>query len=208
MYIPPQFEEVRQSEIRHIVEQFPLATVVCQNDSGLIVNHIPLLWTDDTLMIGHIASANPLHMIFPDGVNALAIFHAENAYISPNWYKTKKITHKHVPTWNYQVVHIEGRLSFDHTTKAKMNAVGKLTKMHEKIHSGDKEWKMSDAPKDFMREMLNNIVAFRFSITNTIAKSKLSQNRQPIDFESVEQVMRKKDKAFLSASMHRIKTPE
>lgn len=208
MYIPPQFQEVGPGEIKRIVEQFPLATIVCQDEGALIANHIPLLWHDDAHLVGHIALANPLHQIFPDGADALAIFRAEDTYISPNWYKTKETTHQHVPTWNYQVVHIAGKLSFDHSTKAKLSVVGKLTKTHEKIHSGDKAWRMSDAPKDYMDEMLNNIVAFNFAATNIIAKSKISQNRVPIDRDSVAQVMKEKDKSFLFESMQRLKAKE
>ena len=201
MYIPPQFQEVRQSEIERIVARFPLATIICQKEDELIVNHIPLLWTKDASMIGHIALANPLHKLFPDGTDVLVIFQAEDSYISPNWYKTKEVTHKHVPTWNYQVVHMKGRLTFDHTTKAKLSAVGKLTKTHESIHSGDKEWKMSDAPKDYMDDMLANIVAFEFTVTKIIAKSKMSQNRAPEDYNSVAENMKKRQRDFLAQSM-------
>ena len=118
MYIPPLFQEVRQDEIRRIVDQFPLATIICQKNGEIIVNHIPLLWTKDKVMVGHIALANPLHEIFPDGTDALAIFQAEDSYISPNWYVTKKTNPKHVPTWNYQVVHMERSRS---TTRQRQN---------------------------------------------------------------------------------------
>ena len=201
MYNPPHFEDVRQDEIKKIVEAFPLATIICQKDGEVIANHIPLLWVDDTAMVGHIALANPLHRLFEDGTEALAIFQAEDSYISPNWYETKKVTHKHVPTWNYQVVHMRGKLTFDHSPKTKLSAVGKLTKTYERIHSGDKAWKMSDAPKDYMEQMLANIVAFDFAITSITAKSKMSQNRAPEDYASVAETMEMKNRPFLARSM-------
>ena len=86
-----------------------------------------------------------------------------------------------------------------------MSAVGKLTKTHEKIHSGKNEWKMADAPKDYMDEMVKNIVAFKFIVTNIMAKSKMSQNREPEDFVSVEKAMKAKDKSFLAESMARFR---
>ena len=201
MYNPPHFEEVRQDEIKKIVEAFPLATIICHKDGEVIANHIPLLWVDDTAMVGHIALANPLHRLFEDGTEALAIFQAEDSYISPNWYETKTVTHKHVPTWNYQVVHMRGKLTFDHSPKAKLSAVGKLTKTYERIHSGDKAWKMSDAPKAYMEQMLANIVAFDFAITSITAKSKMSQNRAPEDYASVAETMERKNRPFLARSM-------
>ncbi len=39
-----------------------------------------------------------------------SVFRAEHAYISPNWYPSKHDTHLLVPTWNYRVVHVHGRV--------------------------------------------------------------------------------------------------
>ena len=61
MYIPPQFEEVRESEILKIIENFPLAVLVCNNDGDLIANHIPLFRHSPSTYLGHIAKANQLH---------------------------------------------------------------------------------------------------------------------------------------------------
>ena len=201
MYIPPEFREVRQSEIQRITEQFPLATIICQKDGEIIANHIPLLWAEAQVMEGHIALANPLHRLFPDGSDALAIFSAQDSYISPQWYPSKQTMPKHVPTWNYQVVHMQGRLRFDYSAKAKLGVVGKLTKTHEAMHSGARQWKMSDAPRDYMDEMLDKIVAFQFTITNIIAKSKISQNRVSEDYRSVATKMKENQLNFIAQSM-------
>ncbi len=74
MYTPPHFEEVRESEILKIIENFPLATLVCTKDSDLIINHIPLIRLSSTTYLGHIAKTNPLHSLFPAGVDATAVF--------------------------------------------------------------------------------------------------------------------------------------
>lgn len=54
-----------------------------------IVNHIPLLRVKENLFVGHIAKENSLHSLFPNGVNAVAIFNSEDSYISPNFYPAK-----------------------------------------------------------------------------------------------------------------------
>lgn len=41
---------------------------------------------------------------------------------------------------------------------------------------------MADAPSDYMQQMLANIVALRIKIRKTLAKSKLSQNRDGRDY--------------------------
>lgn len=208
MYVPPQFEEVRETEILKIIERFPLATIVCNNDGDLIANHIPLLRMNENSYLGHIAKANSLHSIFPSGVDEIAIFSSENSYISPNWYPTKEQTHRHVPTWNYQVVHLKGRLSFDDSKKAKLRAVGTLTKIHERMHFGDAEWKMSDAPKDYMEQMLDSIVAFQFDIKTILAMSKLSQNREIHDYNSVKKTMKEQNKKILFDAMDNMERDE
>ena len=204
MYNPPHFEEVRESEILKIIEHFPLATIVCNKDGEFIANHIPLLRINQNSYLGHIAKTNSLHTIFPSGTDAIAIFSAENSYVSPNWYPTKIKTHRHVPTWNYQVVHLKGRMTFDESKKAKLSVVGTLTKLYERMHFGDDEWKMSDAPKDFIEHMLDNIVAFEFDVKSIIAKSKLSQNRETKDYNSVKQMMKDQKKNHLFEAMDNI----
>ncbi len=42
---------------------------------------------------------------------------------------------------------------------------------------------MADAPADYMEKMLASIVAFRISVHRTLAKSKLSQNRDERDHQ-------------------------
>ena len=89
------------SDIFKIIENYLLATIVCDNEWDLIANHIPLIRLNENTYIGHIAISNSLHLIFPNGVDAIAIFATENTYITPIWYPTNKQSNMHVPTWNY-----------------------------------------------------------------------------------------------------------
>ncbi len=203
MYLPTQFEEHNEKEITNLIEQFPLAALVCFLDGEFIVNHVPLLRESDEVYIGHFAKANPLSTLFPNGTNAIAIFNGENSYISPNWYPTKALDHRQVPTWNYQVVHLHGHIDFENSKKARMVVVGKLTKKYEKLTSGSKEWKMSDAPKEYLDQMLENIVAFKFIVKKITAKSKLGQNRGEKDFKAVMSAMHRIGKPVLASAMKR-----
>ena len=200
MYIPADFSETDDAEIRALVARHPLAVCVCVDSDGLRVNHIPTLWEGDAL-IGHVASANPLHERIADGSDAVFVFCGEEAYISPNWYPSKADTHRAVPTWNYQVVHIRGRIYFDHSEKAKRAAIGKLTLHQERRTNGKAAWKMSDAPRDFMQTMLDHIVAFRVEITGVEAKSKVSQNKSQADFDNVLEKMTTTGASELAARM-------
>jgi len=205
MYRPEQFDENDPDVITRLMADFPLATIVAQTKEGLVAHHIPLLLEQDHHLIGHIAKANTLHEDLEDGAEVLVIFRAEDAYISPNYYPTKASDHRHVPTWNYQVMHCYGTINFDHSVKTKTAIVGKLTKHFEHRHFSEKPWRMADAPADYMAGMLEQIVAFRISIDRYLAKSKLSQNRKTVDYDRVTTMMKETGKTYLSAEMTRIK---
>jgi transcriptional regulator len=182
MYLPPHFEEISTDEIKAVTEAAPLACIVAQTADGLIANHIPLLAAPDGSLIGHVALANDMHRLIAEGQEILVIFRGEDAYVSPNFYPSKPEHHRHVPTWNYQVVHVCGDISFQHEDHAKRAAVGLLTRTHERRLNGKDGWRMADAPADYMAQMLGNIVAFRISVRRVVAKSKLSQNREERDY--------------------------
>ena len=185
MYLPEHFAENRPEEIDRLIDAFPLAAIVAQTEAGLVANHIPLLRDGEKKLIGHAAFANDMHRDIEDSTQVLAIFRADHAYITPNWYPSKAQTHKAVPTWNYQAVHIHGRIRFDHSEKFKRAVVGKLTRHFERLTSGEKAWRMADAPADYMEMMLANIVGFEMTVDRVLAKSKLSQNRDRADYDSV-----------------------
>ena len=205
MYRPEQFDENDPDVITRLMADFPLATIVAQTKEGLVAHHIPLLLEQDHHLIGHIAKANTLHEDLEDGAEVLVIFRAEDAYISLNYYPTKASDHRHVPTWNYQVMHCYGTINFDHSVKTKTAIVGKLTKHFEHRHFSEKPWRMADAPADYMAGMLEQIVAFRISVDRYLAKSKLSQNRKTVDYDHVTTMMKETGKTYLSEEMTRIK---
>lgn len=160
-----------------------------------------MILLNENILIGHIAEENTLHTVSIESDEALVIFSGEDAYISPNWYPTKQIHHKHVPTWNYQVVHIYGKITFQRDTKSKMAVIGRLTKLYEGQTNGSNAWKIGDAPSDFIEEMLDHIVAFKITISKVFGKSKLSQNRDIEDYNNVANILETNGKHELYRSM-------
>lgn len=201
MYIPPHFHEINTDEISVIMQAAPLSCIVAQTGEGLIANHFPLLAAPDGTLIGHVALANDMHRLVTNGQEVLAIFRGDDAYISPNFYPSKFEHHKHVPTWNYQVVHAYGEITFQHDEHAKRAAVGLLTRTHERRLNGANAWKMADAPADYINQMLENIVAFRVKVTRLLAKSKLSQNRDERDYQGVIDGLEAGDGVAMAARM-------
>jgi len=182
MYIPEHFSETDPVAIAQVVASAPLATLVAHTIDGLVANHLPLLVDKTGELVGHVALANDLHRLLPDNSEVLVIFRSVDAYVTPNSYPSKAETHRSVPTWNYEAVHMHGTIRFLHDTRAKRAAVGLLTRSQEHALNGDEAWRMADAPGDYMDDMLGRIVAFRIAVTKTLAKAKLSQNRDSRDF--------------------------
>jgi transcriptional regulator len=203
MYIPELFEECDSEEVKRIINEHPLATLAYNTDVGVQAHHLPLIFTSENTLIGHVAAASSINSELHNNDPILAIFMGQESYISPNWYPTKAEHHRHVPTWNYQAVHVSGRIAFSRDRKSALAVVGKLTKHFESKTNGSHGWKMTDAPKEFIESMLQEFVPFEITIDRIEAKSKLSQNREKIDFESVQSQMEKRGQHELAARMQK-----
>ena len=204
MYLPAHFEETDAAEVAALMAAFPLACLVAATPEGLVANHLPLLVGPDGALIGHVALANDVHRLVAEGQEVMAVFRGEEAYVSPNLYPSKAVHHRHVPTWNYQAVHVHGPIAFRHDEKSKRAAVGLLTREHERRLNGEAAWRMADAPADNLAGMLANIVAFRIEVRRVIAKAKLSQNREPADFAGVVESLEARGRETMVARMRRI----
>lgn len=196
MYNPAHFTETRLSEILRIVIQHPLACLVTQTGGELSANHLPLLAHHNndgiTHFTGHIARNNPLATTLENGEAVLVIYRAGDAYITPNSYPSKHETHQAVPTWNYQAVHFSGTIELIDDKKFLLGVVGRLTKIHESQSGQAKPWTINQAPADYLDMMLANIVGLKITVTKTVAKSKLSQNRSAADRAGVIETLSEK----------------
>ncbi|WP_425919483.1 FMN-binding negative transcriptional regulator [Acinetobacter sp. TSRC1-2] len=204
MYIPNDFQEVRTEEITNLIKNYPLACIVANTKDGLIATHVPLIMKSDNTLIGHIAMNNDMRTLVSDDQEVLCIFKGDDAYISANYYPSKFEDHKKVPTWNYQVVHIYGNITYFTDNKSKLSAVGMLTKISEKKANGDSGWKLSDAPKEYLMAQLEDLIVFEIIISRIQAQSKLSQNREQKDFDSVVKTLQAKGKKDIAESMLRL----
>ena len=110
---------------------------------------------------------------------ALAIFTGPQYYVSPSWYPSKQEHGKVVPTWNYEVVHAHGSLTFFEDKQRLRDLVAELTRTHESRFP--QPWSIEDAPPDYIDNLLNAIVGFEMRITSLQGKRKQNQNRSEAD---------------------------
>ena len=186
MYIPAPFEESRPGELQRVLREHPLGALITHGPNGLDANHIPFELDAATgphgTLRAHVARANPVWREVPaDGADVLVIFQASEAYISPNWYPSKPEHHRHVPTWNYQVVHAHGRLRVVDDERFVRGLVARLTREHEQRAQQAQPWKMGDSAPDFINGLLQAIVGIEIEVTRLVGKSKLGQNREERD---------------------------
>jgi transcriptional regulator len=182
MYTPPAFRDDDIESIRAPIRAAHLANLIIATADGPLATPLPL-FLDETegergVLYGHLAKANPQWQVAPIG-EALAIFMGPDAYVTPFWYATKQETGKVVPTWNYIAVHAYGPVEFFHEPERLLQAVTRLTSMHER--SRPAPWAVSDAPADFIAAQLRGIVGIRIPVTRFEGKRKMSQNRPEAD---------------------------
>lgn len=165
--------------MHELIRACPLATLVTLSSGGLNANHIPLHLSQEPspfgTLRGHVARSNPVWTDFVSKVDALAIFHGPDTYITPSWYATKKETGQVVPTWNYVVVHAYGSLRIvDNATwlRAQLEA---LTAHNEA--SFPKPWKVTDAPHEYTEKLIGSVIGIEIVIIKLLGKWKVSQNQ-------------------------------
>lgn len=181
MYLPRVFASTPEIT-RALMRAHPFATVVASRGEDVAIAHVPLLVDvadDGSLHIaGHVARANPFARLVADEANVTAAFHGPDAYVSASWYGAPK---EQVPTWNYAVVHVRGRLrALDDATLA-----AQLTAMAEWFERGPDRWHPGLLDPDFFADLRRGIVGFAIDVAEVQAKLKLSQNRSTADRERV-----------------------
>lgn len=171
MYLPGHFSERRDEALHGLIDAHPFATVLVPDASGVAVNHLPLLRRDG-LLRGHVAGGNELATM--DGAAVVAVFHGPQGYVSPNWYPSKHETGREVPTWNYAVAHVHGRLRVVRDAGWLRDLLDALTDRFEATEPAP--WKVADAPADHVQKLLGAIAGIEIAIERIEGKFKLSQN--------------------------------
>lgn len=205
MYVPQHFEETRIDELHRLIRDYPLGVMVLHGPDGLDAHHLPFELNaadgEHGHLIAHVARANPVWQQIRDGEEVLVVFRGGDAYISPNWYPSKHETHRHVPTWNYRVVHAHGKIRVRDDERFVRGVVARLTRTHESRTGAPRPWRMTDSDKDYIDRMLTAIVGIEVALTRLIGKWKLSQNREPRDRVGAADELRKRGEITLSTAM-------
>jgi transcriptional regulator len=175
IYIPKHFAEADTGRLHALVRDNSFGMLLSQSAEGIQVTHLPMLLDASRNVIrGHMARANPHWKALEQDSGALAIFSGPHHYVSPSWYDL----HPSVPTWNYAVVHVQGKVRLMHDAAMLASLVRELVEVNEAFQPAP--WRM-DLPPDYQAKMLTGIVGFELEIARLEGKFKLSQNRPGTD---------------------------
>lgn len=190
MYHLNHFKALHEGEVFAFMKAHPFITLcgVDQNNQP-VATHIPVLIEerDDTLFLqAHVMRKQAHTTAFEFNNEVLAIFQGAHSYISASWYEEKKVA----STWNYQAVHVRGKLRFL-DEQGLYNLLVKLTAHFENNPDSPAQVKQMD--EAYIKANMKPIVAFEIEVTDIQHVFKLSQNRNKQSFENIANQLNKGD---------------
>ncbi len=203
MYVPAHFAVSDPAELHRIIGEHPLGVLITPVEGSVDANHIPFALDASHgphgRLLAHVARANPLWQQCREGAQVLVVFRGDEHYISPNWYPSKHESHRQVPTWNYEAVHVHGRLAVREDERFIRGVVARLTRTHE---AGEPvPWKMGDSAADYIDAMVRAIVGIEIAIERLEGKCKLGQNREARDVKGAVDVLRQRGRDAIAQAM-------
>ena len=183
MYVPEHFAVAdADALIARLAKRWAGVLITVDAAGAPIGTHMPILWdAEKRIATGHIARANPQWK--QGGGKGLVVLNGPEAYVTPNWYPSKAEHGKTVPTWNYEAVHLSGRVEwFDDAVRLE-GVVRDLSASYEADQP--QPWAIGDAPRSYIDALLRGIVGVALHVERVEAKRKLSQNKSVADFGGV-----------------------
>ncbi|MBQ4850443.1 FMN-binding negative transcriptional regulator [Pseudoalteromonas sp. MMG012] len=170
-YPPKPFTEVNETDLYHLMAQYPLATILSADPNTALNNtcQIPMLF-DETCshFICHVTANNPLTLQVSKSVKLL--FNGPNAYLSPNHCNNETL-----PSWLYATVEVEGILELITEPQAQLAAMNTLTDHFER--GFDTPWQVADLDDQLVNAMFKHIRFLRIKPLQCTGVFKLSQNK-------------------------------
>jgi transcriptional regulator len=172
MYLPEAFRARDLNALDRLAAHNAFGTLVSQIDGTPFASHLPVLYRragDQVTLTGHWARSNPQWRGI-EGQRVLCILHGPHAYVSPRWYAEPR---KNVPTWNYAVAHVYGRVQIVAEVTELERIVTALAAQYEA--GAETPWRFDDSG-DAGRARLKAIVGFELVAEEIQVKLKLNQN--------------------------------
>jgi transcriptional regulator len=202
MYDISYFKANDHQEVIEFMQANPFVTICGVDKNGLpIAAQIPILikQVDDKLFIcGHLMRKQDHTNAFEMNPNALVIFSAPSAFVSASWYTSKG----QASTWNYQTVHAVGTMQM----QDEQHLYNLLVALTEKFESDpDAPSQVKNLDPMYMQQNMKAIISFEIEVAQLKHVFKLSQNRDEISHQNIQNELSKGDAAckYMAAAMKR-----
>lgn len=173
MYPPPHHQIQDRNKMIEVIMTFPLAMVVTSHEGSPMITHLPVILDHNSgRLVSHIDAENPQVESLKNGKEVTVVFHGPNSYISPSVYASEQL-----PTWNYVMVHITGKIiEIEKAEELKQS----LIKLAASLEGPEQRFILTeDNPK--MNRLIDYIKGFEVEINSWEGKFKLSQDKHPRD---------------------------
>lgn len=181
MYVAEQFAMTTSDALAE-VDARGVGDLITHGERGIDVTYLPFVLLPDDggprRLTTHVARTNRQ---WQDEGEATWVVHGPDAYISPGVVPAQPQPQRMptVPTWNYLVVQLRGRLIAHHDDEWKLRSLRDLTARHEL------DWRLENGPLAAIERMLPALVGIEFVVDAVIGKAKMSQNRSSADLLSI-----------------------
>lgn len=175
----------------------------CDHDGKPVATQVPVLIREidgQLFLEGHVMKNTDHHKAFAQNPNALAVFIGAHTYVSASWYSNPV----QASTWNYQSVHVRGKLRFLEE--------GDLRRILEETTSKYEQNEQSPAlfkhlTDDYVNRLIKAIVGFEMKVDVIENVFKLSQNRDEKSFHTIMEKLNERDSDArkIASEMERIR---
>jgi len=173
MHPNPVFRKETETHNIAFAHERSFGTLAVNANSGPLLSHIPFrLLEDDKTVELHLVRSNPILKLLDEPQDAVISVLGGDSYISPDWYEVDD----QVPTWNYVVVHLRGKLSLLPQEKIHDVLVGLTASMEERLLP-KKPWTSDKMDQEVYERMLRQIVPVQMDVTQIDGTWKLNQNK-------------------------------
>lgn len=184
MYPPPHHQSHDIEKMISVIKHFPLGMLISAKEGKPFITHIPIIYNEITKkLVAHIDRSNPQLETLKDGSEVTVVFKGPDTYISPSVYTTPQL-----PTWNYIIVHITGKINLINDIET---AKQTMVEMTEFLEGKDQKFVLKQDDSR-MERFVHYIQAFEIEITNWEGKFKLSQDKNAQDYENAKQELKNK----------------
>lgn len=166
------FDRFDETDVRRLVEAYPLAWVCGGGGEDMEASLLPLVGRFDAQgrlveLIGHLMRSNPLYAALSADRRATILFKGPDSYISPqhagirNW----------GPTWNYAQIKLRADILFDDNLTERS-----LDLLIDAMEAGRPQpWSKEELGSRY-HAMLGRIIGFRATVKSMTGKFKLGQD--------------------------------